>query len=431
MKPGTNRMERYPLVRSKLKLLKLGAINLLVLFVLLEILSLGFYFLKTRHFFYPRDKEKIKATTSQFEISEPGREEWTLDYQLHPYFGFITPPTYAGLPLKKTGKNQFIIGIFGGSVAKNVYNYEVKHHVLAKALQPLPQFQNKEIVILKFANPAHKQPQQLLTLNYYLSVGQELDMVINIDGFNEVALSYLNNQAGIEVSMPNGIIVAPLIALANKDLSAENLALSLEVLQLKNKLQNTLNRLNECRIATCYTLRWVQAKYLFNQYRGKSQTLSQLKREEGKDSLIYLKRVEKPLDDAEVFERTLDVWSNSSLAMNDLLTARKIPYFEFIQPNQYYPTNRQFSADEKKVAFDENSPFKEGTIKGYPKLLAKLSSLRNAGVSIFNAVNVFDETRDIMYVDNCCHYTDAGNEVFSRYIGQSIVTALNTKPASK
>jgi hypothetical protein len=424
-------MGKYRLVRRSSRLLKLGAINLLVLIVLLEIGSLGFYFLKTRHFFYPRNKDQIKATATQFEISEPGREDWMVNYQLHPYFGFIVPKIYVDLPFKKTSEDQFIVGIFGGSVAHHFVDYELKHHVLAQMLQSLPQLRNKEIVVLKFANPAHKQPQELLTLNYYLSVGQKLDMVINLDGFNELAVSYLNNKAEVEVSMPNGIVVAPMIALANKNLSTEDLALSLEVLQLKNKLQNTLNRLSECRLATCYTLRWAQAKYLFSQYQEKSQTLSQLKRDDGKDSLIYLKRVEKPLEDAELFERTLDIWLNSSLAMNDLLAARKIPYFEFIQPNQYYATKRQFSAAEKKVAFDDNSPFKEPTIKGYPKLLAKVSSLKDAGVKIFNAVNIFDETRDMVYEDNCCHYTDAGNEVFSRYIGQNIVTVLNTSPAPR
>ena len=189
--------------------------------------------------------------------------------------------------------------------------------------------------------------------------------------------------------------------------------------------------MSECRLATCYMLRWAQAKYLLNQYRGKLQTFSQLKTEEGKGSLIYLKRIEKPLDDPEALERIVDLWFNSSLGMNDLLAARKIPYFEFIQPNQYYSTKRQFSVDEKKIAFDEKSQYKEGTIKGYPKLLAKVSSLQAAGVKVFNAVNVFDETRDIVYRDDCCHYNDAGNEVLSRYIGQSIVTVLNPSPAPK
>lgn len=43
-------MKQYHLVTSPLKLLKLGAINLLVLFTLPEIASLGFYFLKTEDF---------------------------------------------------------------------------------------------------------------------------------------------------------------------------------------------------------------------------------------------------------------------------------------------------------------------------------------------------------------------------------------------
>ena len=424
-------MEKHHLVRSLLKLFKLVAINLLLLFALLELVSLGFYFFQTRNFFYPINKDRIKASATPFEVSEPDRESWMSHYQLHPYFGFMNPPNYARLPLKKTSKNQFIIGIFGGSVAQRFYDYEVEHHVLAKMFQSLPEFQNKEIVILKFANQAHKQPQELLILNYFLSVGQELDMVINIDGFNEVALSYLNNKAGTDVSMPNDYIFSPLIALANRDFSSGHLELALEVLQLKNKLQNTLNRLSECRLATCYMLRWAEAKYLLNQYREKLQTFSELKTEAGKDSLIYLKRIEKPQDDSEALESIVDLWFNSSLGMNDLLAARKIPYFEFIQPNQYYPTNRQFSAHEKKIAFDEKSQYKEGTIKGYPKLLAKVSSLQARGVKVFNAVNLFDETRDPVYSDVCCHYNDVGNDILSRYIGQSIVTVLNPSPAPK
>jgi hypothetical protein len=420
-------MEKHRLVRRLFKLLRLVAINLLVLLILLELGSLGFYFSQTRTFFYPANKDQIKASATQFEVSGPNRESWTFDYQIHPYFGFITPPRYAELPLKKTSSNQFIIGIFGGSVAQEFCDYEFQHRVMSKLFQSLPEFQNKEIVLIKFANQAHKQPQQLLILNYFLSVGQELDMAINIDGFNEVALSYLNNQAGTEVSMPNDYIYSPLVALANKDLSSNELKLSLEVLDLKDRLQNAVSRLRECRWATCYMLRWTQTKYFFNQYREKSQRFSQLAREEGKGSLVYLKKIDQPLADQEALERIVDLWFNSSRGMNDVLATRKIPYFEFIQPNQYYPTKRQFSADEKKIAFDEKSQYKEGTEKGYPKLLDKVSSLQAAGVKVYDAVSIFDETRDTVYRDNIGHYNDLGNDVLARYIGQSIVTAFNSR----
>lgn len=424
-------MDKHRLGQSVLKLLKLAAINLVLLFALLEIVSLAFYFSQTRKFFYPVNKEVIKTHATKLAVSDSGREPWMSNYQIHPYFGFITPPSYAELPIKKTSKDQFIIGIFGGSVAQQFCDYEFQHRVVTKRLQSLPEFQNREIVLVKFANQAHKQPQQLLTLNYFLSVGQELDMVINIDGFNEVALSYLNYKAGADVSMPNDYIYSPLVALANKDLSSEQLELSLEVLQLKNKLQNTTNRLSECRLATCYMLRWAQAKYFLNQYREKVQTLSQEKREEGKDSLVYLKRIEKPLGDQEAFERIVDLWFNSTRAMSELLTARNIAYFEFIQPNQYYSTNRQFSADETRIAFDETSQYKEGAEKGYPKMLARVGSLQAAGVKVFDAAKVFDDTREVVYRDNCCHYNDLGNNLLARYIGHNILEALNTSAARK
>jgi len=420
-------MEKRGLVRRLFKLLRLVAINLLLLLILLELSALVFYFSQTRSFFYPLNKDRIKASATQFEVSGSNREAWTFDYQIHPYFGFITQRSYADLPLKRANKDQFIIGIFGGSVAQEFCDYEFQHRVMAKSLQSLPEFQNKQIVLIQFANQAHKQPQQLLILNYFLSVGQELDMAINIDGFNEVALSYLNNKVGTEVSMPNDYIYSPLVDLANKDFSSEQLGLSLEILQLKNSLQNTFNRLRECKVATCYMLRWAQARYFLNRYREKSQTFSQLKREEGKSSLVYLKKIDQSLEDAEALERIVDIWFNSARGMNDVLAARKIPYFEFIQPNQYFPTKRQFSVEEMKIAFDEKSGYKQGTIKGYPKLLDRVNNLQSAGVKVFNAVNAFDETREIVYRDNCCHYNDLGNEVLARYIGQSIVTDLKSK----
>ena len=420
-------MEKHGLVRRLFKLLRLVAINLLLLLILLELSALVFYFSQTRSFFYPVNKDRIKAGATQFEVSGSNREAWTFDYQIHPYFGFITQRSYADLPLKRTNKDQFIIGIFGGSVAQEFCDYEFQHRVMAKSLQSLPEFENKQIVLIQFANQAHKQPQQLLILNYFLSLGQELDMVINVDGFNEVALSYLNNKVGTEVSMPNDYIYSPLVDLANKDVSSEQLGLSLEVLEMKDRLRNTANLLRECRWATCYMLRWTQAKYFLNQYREKSQRFSQLAGKEGKGSLVYLKKIERPLADEEVLERIVDVWFNSSRGINDVLAARKIPYFEFIQPNQYYPTKRQFSVEEMRIAFDEKSGYKQGTIKGYPKLLDRVNSLQSAGVKVFSAVNVFDETREIVYRDNCCHYNDRGNEVLARYIGQSIVTALNSK----
>ena len=59
-------------------------------------------------------------------------------------------------------------------------------------------------------------PQQLLVLAYLLSVGQELDLAITIDGFNEVALGAYNNDRGQDISMPSPLHLDPLVALIDR-----------------------------------------------------------------------------------------------------------------------------------------------------------------------------------------------------------------------
>ncbi len=125
-------------------------------------------------------------------------------------------------------------------------------------------------MVLCFANGAHKQPQQLLILNYFLSIGQPLDMVINVDGFNEMAVSNLNRQAGLHISMPAGFLIKPLIDLANNDLSAPTLRLSLEIQDLRKQLRDALTKLAACNLATCYMLRRVQCEYLSRRLLSRS-----------------------------------------------------------------------------------------------------------------------------------------------------------------
>ena len=66
------------------------------------------------------------------------------------------------------------------------------------------------------AHEGYKQPQQALVLAYFLSIGQPFDLVINIDGLNEVALSPLNNQQNLDISMPSASHFIPLINLIDK-----------------------------------------------------------------------------------------------------------------------------------------------------------------------------------------------------------------------
>ncbi len=426
-----------------------------MLAVLLELASVGFYFVQTRGFFYTRT-ERVPASVKALaggSQNEAGPSKGPR-FQLHPYFGYVSkhdlalkypfstvgsiPNNYGfyspySYPFKKRHENQFVIGVFGGSVALSLSLFELDYHILSQSLQQLPYFKNKEIIILSFANGSYKQPQQLLLLNYFLSLGQNFDMVINVDGFNEVALSYLNNQHGIDISMPNQLVIMPLVQMANNDLSPEQLSLTLDSLQSKSRMKNALARLENCRLATCYALNWLQLRYAGRQHDKELLRLSQLQESipSNENSLVKIDSPPSPLDDAAALQSIGSLWAESSLMMKNTLDTRHASYFHFLQTNQYQDTGRRFSADEQKIAFSGPSPYAEAARKGYPVLLARADFLKASGIHFFSGINVFDNIMGTVYSDNCCHYNEVGYAAFWRFISKSITDTVVKDPKSQ
>jgi len=117
--------------------------------------------------------------------------------------------------------------------------------------------------------------------------------------------------------------------------------------------------------------------------------------------------------------------------MEELLAARRIMYFHFIQPNQYYPTKRRFSEEEKKIAFNESNAANDVIPQGYARLLARLGSLQQSGVRVLSEANVFDDSTDIVYIDDCCHYTQNGHRIFAAQVAQNINKLLTDETAPK
>lgn len=90
-------------------------------------------------------------------------------------------------PLRAPSHSEVVIGIFGGSVA---FWFSVKGvDAMLQELGALPELRGKRLVVVRTALGAFKQPQQLMTLNYLLALGGHFDIVVNLDGFNEIALA--------------------------------------------------------------------------------------------------------------------------------------------------------------------------------------------------------------------------------------------------
>jgi hypothetical protein len=420
------------------------AVNLAIAFICLEALSLAFYFINQKQFFYTRTQAKEKVVE---DIERLGiRLDESIVERLHPFFGYVLKQgafTNERLKLKvnkhgffslyeypfiKTNKKQFIIGVFGGSVANNFALDEYINQLLSKKLQSYPEFADREIVILNFGNGGYKQPQQLLILNYFLALGQELDLVINIDGFNEVALSNLNNKARVEIGIPSVQHIQPLIGLASNNVSPEVMSAIVQINDHKKQLKAGIDKLQTCQLAMCHAVTSLKVKQLVNNYQqaivNYDTQVKTSSADTANSSIVYVPKADSVLPDRAAFDKMASLWYESSIAMNQILSSRKIKYFHFIQPNQYYPTKRAFTGKEKEIAINKESPYIEGVKKGYPVLLSKVDDLRKAGVNVFSAVNILDNTKETVYKDACCHYNSVGEEVLANYISSSIIKVV-------
>jgi hypothetical protein len=439
-------MKDLKFLKKRQEFIKIALINLALLLVFLELGSLGWYFVKHKQFFYTREKVQNK---SDLGINLEGvRLNQSIVERFHPFFGFIQKPSddfrpgfkvnnYGFIspydyPLKKTKNNQFFIGVFGGSVASDYAIFQVQNQILPKYLKQLPALKDKEFVILSFATGGYKQPQQLLILNYFLALGQELDMVVNIDGFNEVALSNLNNKNQVDLAMPSIQHIWSLANFANNSLSTKALKATLRIQENKTRINQALSSLQNCSLAACHALTSVYVQNLVNNYKTDVLKFEEERtKQQKKDSVIYINTNKSVLPDSVAFEEMAGNWAKSSIFMHKVLSASNVPYFHVLQPNQYYQTKRVFGEAEKQIAFNKETPYAKSVQIGYPAIFKKIPNLQKNNINILNAVKVFDQTKEAVYVDSCCHYNQAGEVIFSDYVGSSILEAWRKDERNK
>ena len=274
-------------------------------------------------------------------------------------FGFVSPHAY---PFHRTRDGQFILGMFGGSVG--LWFCEVGAPFLIEALERHPFVRSREIVPLCFSHEGYKQPQQAIVLAYFLSIGQAFDLVVNIDGFNDIALAGLNVERGFHASMPSVQHLDPLLSVIHQSaLTPDKLASLASIVRDRQQLAELIERMRGTRTATVnFLLQWnyrrVERRYV--RELGRFSTLPSNPPEHG---LVQVARADA--GDGESPEDAAQTWANASLAMRDMLAARGAAYFHFLQPNQYH-TARRFAPAEAAVALSEASPYKKHVERATP-----------------------------------------------------------------
>jgi hypothetical protein len=420
-------------------------VNVVVFCVAAEALALGIFYYQHGWLFYIYPYKPAHAF-----IPETERGELTLE-GLHPYFG---PTHKAGVPFQlplpgaATGvetnnygfssrvdypfarqtDRQLVIGILGGSVGEWFCHMGTSR--LITRLQENRFFRDRDLVPICMSHQGYKQPQQLLVLAYFLSIGQPFDLVINISGFNEVALSGINDERGTDISMPSAVHMDPLVNLVNQaTLTADKLESLATINRLKQRLNDLAARLDDTWFASTNVV--VEQLYAINaaQYQEELRRFDRLPGIPSERSLIHVTPRVRERTGEMLYDEIAANWVTSSTLMHAMLETRGVPYFDFLQPNQYY-AQRTFSPEEASLALTDDTPFKRGVEQGYPALeRALVSRVPAAGpLRLTNATRIFDNEPAPVYADNCCHYNARGNEMLADFIAATI---LNSEGAWK
>lgn len=337
---------------------------------------------------------------------------------LHPYLGYVPDPsafpdhTTIGDPgqILAASDDSLIVGFFGGSFAGGVCRSAGDE--LRRVLAP----PGKQVRLLCLTAGGYKQPQQFLALAYLLAQGGHLDLVINLDGFNEVALPPQNVPQGVAPIYPGSW----LWRIGNVS-DADALKLLGELNIADRNRRDWADRFLRWRADRSALLSFVWEnldRRLAARRDALTAEIQNHKLEQRKGYVLTGPKMtfaDQPSFDAYLAR----LWRDSSMQMKLLCEANHVPYVHFLQPNQYVVGSKPLAPEEARLATDQGAYRKAGE-HGYPILRQYGEDLRRGGVRFHDLSMVFEHVREPLYNDGCCHLNPAGYAMIARTIGDTL-----------
>jgi len=366
-------------------------------------------------------------------LDEAYRAEHLHAEGIHPYLGFLQrqAPKWnpdgvmtlsqaelyrPGSPMVDGGPDDLVVGITGGSVSQQ-FAQRGGAEALRPLLAALPRFEGRTPRFVLLGGGGVKQPQQLMGLQWALVQGLRLDVLINIDGFNEVALHEVENElAGVAPIYPrNWRMRVSRLDLADvvgeraylkrrrRELAQGLLASPLRALHLRQLVWVAQDR------TVRYSIRALDGVLAEFESEGVHDFLSQGPRQA--ESTVESRRA-----------LMVDLWRESSLQIERACRASGAEYYHFLQPNQYVEGSKPLSEEEQRVAITEDLSYGTFVPAAYPMLQAAGGALAEEGVRFHDLTRVFADHPESIYVDDCCHVNRLGNQILAEAIAGAIAS---------
>ena len=332
----------------------------------------------------------------------------------HPFYGGTEGELRHALnamPPRLRREDTVLIGLLGGSVATEVQPFLEQSLRRWFAANDLP----REPAVVNLSAWSVKQPQQTMMAANTLLLGGEFDLLVNLDGFNEISGSLGNSQTGVFPFFP--LWWDQLGGLAGEQVL---LAGRIGVLRREQGRLAAVGGNSPLRRSALFGLA--------NRYRQEKVAAEIIQRNRelaaAESAYSLAKYGARGWPAAELLPAAARLWYRSSLALARLAELSGAEYYHFLQPNQYVPNAKPLSAAERERAYAPGSGFRVVGEQGYPLLRAFGRALPRPGVNYFDLTGIFVDHPETLYIDRCCHLNDRGNELLAAAIVGRMAPAL-------
>ena len=312
--------------------------------------------------------------------------------------------------------NSVQVVITGGSVANLVYCYS--RVALAQELQRIPRLAGKKIIFTGLAFCGFRQPQQLMALAYYAAQGQTPDLLINLDGFNEVAshefYDYQRNQVVVYPQYPQ---MWSEYFLGQNPAAMQTIGMITFYKKQRARWAEATGRLEYSILGN---LLWsLGDRYLADRANEqRNQLRQQRSRERGYNFQLHGPRISFP-DRGALDRFNARTWYHSAMQLARMARAGGYRYFHFLQPNLHLPGSKILTPREQKL-MKQGRRLGRPLLTGYPRLRKYGAAMKLQGVQFHDLSQVFVGHSATVAADDCCHFTRQGDAVIARAMGRII-----------
>lgn len=357
---------------------------------------------------------------------------------IHPYLGWVLDPQAmehmdvggTARPLNPLGfvddgpgvlrrdPHVVLVGITGGSVAMQLS--WMGGATLRERLETHPRFSGKRVQFVRLALGGYKQPQQLMAVNYLLALGGELDYLINIDGYNELALSVEENYVQqTSMAYPRKWdhrlqdVVDPRLT-----------SVSAQLLVLRGRRQSVAGMVAKTWLRHSRTANylWLQTDRWLQQRQYALGDQIRVHQEAHGHAFARSGPANSAGDPDAAVEEAIQLWSRCSRQLNQLCQANGIRYLHVLQPNRHHAGSKPLNEREKSQCVATNRRMAELIETAYPELIAAGKTLSEEGLPVCDLTQLFAAETDTIYSDCCCHYNQRGNIVLANAIADALLT---------